>query len=282
MNDEDYELVIATNSDTDEEYEQVVPTQPCWSLFTIHLIRITKIITYIIFFVLFLKFTENVYSFNKNNFITMLFKTLWYTNEIIIFFNIVIIINEYLVDMNFFGRVSNFTTVNNVIKYISYITFYTSIILFVIVNLDGLVYLPKMPYYILLSYYGVEILSTFILLGIFLIMYKFGIGMNYTGLMISFWRQRIPFRTGASDKELEILKDYRVIKNENIIKIYDISCDKEMDGGQEECIICHTHYVNDDIIRYFECNHYYHKECCDEWLKISKTCPMCREVISFE
>jgi hypothetical protein len=54
------------------------------------------------------------------------------------------------------------------------------------------------------------------------------------------------------------------------------------DGTDEnDCDICKINYKKDDHIRKLKCNHYYHKNCIDEWLKRGtinnpNTCPICR------
>jgi hypothetical protein len=43
------------------------------------------------------------------------------------------------------------------------------------------------------------------------------------------------------------------------------------------CNICCEEYCNESNIRLLRCNHFYHKECIDEWLnKCSNLCPICR------
>ncbi|XP_076919585.1 putative RING-H2 finger protein ATL21A [Bidens hawaiensis] len=43
------------------------------------------------------------------------------------------------------------------------------------------------------------------------------------------------------------------------------------------CIICLSDYKPKESLRTIpECNHYFHAECIDEWLKLNATCPVCR------
>ncbi|KAI9115491.1 hypothetical protein K1719_013810 [Acacia pycnantha] len=43
------------------------------------------------------------------------------------------------------------------------------------------------------------------------------------------------------------------------------------------CAICLGEYVKNDTVRCVpECNHCFHVECLDEWLRLSATCPLCR------
>jgi hypothetical protein len=43
------------------------------------------------------------------------------------------------------------------------------------------------------------------------------------------------------------------------------------------CSICLEPYEDGVELRHLWCSHHFHKECVDEWLKLNKKCPMCRE-----
>ncbi|CAB4399373.1 hypothetical protein RhiirA1_406311 [Rhizophagus irregularis] len=43
------------------------------------------------------------------------------------------------------------------------------------------------------------------------------------------------------------------------------------------CSICLEPYEDGVELRRLWCSHHFHKECVDEWLKLNKKCPMCRE-----
>lgn len=49
---------------------------------------------------------------------------------------------------------------------------------------------------------------------------------------------------------------------------------------EKECSICLDSYMEDDIIIYLECGHYYHNECSKQWFKEGKACPLCRASFS--
>lgn len=43
------------------------------------------------------------------------------------------------------------------------------------------------------------------------------------------------------------------------------------------CPICLSEYQPKETLRTIpDCNHYFHAECIDEWLKMNATCPLCR------
>ncbi|WOL06270.1 E3 ubiquitin-protein ligase [Canna indica] len=51
-------------------------------------------------------------------------------------------------------------------------------------------------------------------------------------------------------------------------------------GKQEECVICRMAYKNrDELITLPSCQHQYHKDCINKWLKINKACPVCKEEV---
>lgn len=47
----------------------------------------------------------------------------------------------------------------------------------------------------------------------------------------------------------------------------------------EQCVICLENMNNNTTLLTLECSHIYHKECIDDWLNKSQTCPMCREKV---
>jgi len=281
----DYESVSTNDDDDDDdsndEDQQINTVQPAWIKIVMHIIKICKLITYLTFFILFIKFSWKVYSFDESNFMSNLLKVLWGFNTMIILFNMIIIMNEYMIDCDFFGRSSGFVVFNNAVKFLSYFTFFGSVAMFLLIIISPIPEEIYPAYLTILIYYCVEVGSIAVFLILFVVMCRIGIGINYMGLMISFMNN-VPVRTGAQDEELNQLKEYRLINKNDVITLYDFIEDKEISNCNEgECIICHTDYENNDTIRHFECNHYYHKDCCDEWLKISKTCPMCRKEIIF-
>lgn len=43
------------------------------------------------------------------------------------------------------------------------------------------------------------------------------------------------------------------------------------------CPICLSEYEPNETLRSIpECNHYFHADCIDEWLRMNATCPLCR------
>ena len=59
----------------------------------------------------------------------------------------------------------------------------------------------------------------------------------------------------------------------NVVKETTITV--KIDNLNEECSICLD--INEKTWIKTKCNHTYHEECFNEWLKINKSCPICRE-----
>ncbi|XP_013403340.1 RING finger protein 11 [Lingula anatina] len=55
----------------------------------------------------------------------------------------------------------------------------------------------------------------------------------------------------------------------------------EYDGSKKarECVICMGEFSIGDKLRYLPCMHIYHKDCIDDWLMRSFTCPSCMEPV---
>lgn len=45
------------------------------------------------------------------------------------------------------------------------------------------------------------------------------------------------------------------------------------------CVICMGEFIVGDSLRYLPCVHTYHKDCIDDWLMRSFTCPSCMEPV---
>jgi len=50
-------------------------------------------------------------------------------------------------------------------------------------------------------------------------------------------------------------------------------------GKQDECVICQDEYKNRERLITLPCRHYFHASCITKWLKIEKTCPICKDEV---
>lgn len=48
------------------------------------------------------------------------------------------------------------------------------------------------------------------------------------------------------------------------------------DRPSSECCCCQEQFGADKPIKRTSCQHYFHEECLEKWLKLAKTCPICR------
>ncbi|ORX89613.1 hypothetical protein K493DRAFT_155333, partial [Basidiobolus meristosporus CBS 931.73] len=45
------------------------------------------------------------------------------------------------------------------------------------------------------------------------------------------------------------------------------------------CCICLSEYEDGQKLRQLYCHHHFHIDCVDEWLKLNRTCPLCKRDI---
>lgn len=57
------------------------------------------------------------------------------------------------------------------------------------------------------------------------------------------------------------VKSYATVKGENL--------------EQEQCTVCRAEFEKKHSVKVLPCGHVYHPECIDQWLRISKKCPVC-------
>ncbi len=53
----------------------------------------------------------------------------------------------------------------------------------------------------------------------------------------------------------------------------------KLNESTNQCIICLSEFENGEKIRYLKCNHFFHKDCIDNWLQLQKKCPTCNQEI---
>jgi len=59
---------------------------------------------------------------------------------------------------------------------------------------------------------------------------------------------------------------------------------EDCDDSELKCLVCQCPYEDGDILRHLSstCNHTFHAECVDEWLKKKDRCPYCSTCIKAE
>ena len=75
-------------------------------------------------------------------------------------------------------------------------------------------------------------------------------------------------RGGASDEVINGLETQIFDENRDA---NDIESDE-----LQRCAICLSQFENGDELRILPCQHNFHTDCIDQWLRTNRTCPMCR------
>ena len=71
-------------------------------------------------------------------------------------------------------------------------------------------------------------------------------------------------RRGASSEE---------ITENSELRPFDAALFPDVEDAK--CVVCLGDYAEGDQLRYLRCNHHFHVECIDEWLKRQGSCPLC-------
>lgn len=137
---------------------------------------------------------------------------------------------------------------------------------------------PNAVYFYLFSYFFIIYLllraSYFVLCCILIFNLASVVFLNF--MFINYFRFDMDFLDINLDWEFEdIPTDSRI---EDLIKQTEIT------KYDNVCSICLNKFNNNDskIIMYYICSnqHYFHKKCINQWLKIKLDCPICRQKIS--
>ncbi|KAG8048194.1 hypothetical protein GUJ93_ZPchr0008g12660 [Zizania palustris] len=54
----------------------------------------------------------------------------------------------------------------------------------------------------------------------------------------------------------------------------------KQDGNMERCVICHVEFEEGELLVSLPCKHSYHSDCINQWLQLSKVCPLCSAEVS--
>ncbi|KAM0824997.1 hypothetical protein ACQ4PT_069852 [Festuca glaucescens] len=101
---------------------------------------------------------------------------------------------------------------------------------------------------------------------------------------------------GATQELIDALPTYKFKpkRNKNWVPDHASSSENPSEGGilgpgtkkerivsaeDAVCCICLTKYGDDDELRELPCNHLFHVQCVDKWLKINAVCPLCKTEI---
>lgn len=60
------------------------------------------------------------------------------------------------------------------------------------------------------------------------------------------------------------------------IKMREYSCKRYKN---DKCIICQFEFKENEQVKVLSCDHCFHNDCLDEWLKNEKKCPVCKKEV---
>jgi len=61
------------------------------------------------------------------------------------------------------------------------------------------------------------------------------------------------------------------------LPLYHYTSDiKHSEISQTSCVVCMCEFENRQRLRVLQCNHEFHSKCIDKWLKVNRSCPVCR------
>ena len=66
------------------------------------------------------------------------------------------------------------------------------------------------------------------------------------------------------------------VDDETIQKMVDQEL--HQDKLKEDCLICHDNFEKNNRAIVLSCNHFFHKECIQQWFTKSNKCPLCRNI----
>ncbi|MES1911951.1 MAG: hypothetical protein MHM6MM_004307 [Cercozoa sp. M6MM] len=84
---------------------------------------------------------------------------------------------------------------------------------------------------------------------------------------------------GATERSIEQLESRTFGDREGDIATEEDAEDDEEPQGQA-CSVCLSGFSVGDEVRVLPCEHEFHAACCDNWLRIRSTCPLCRRDIN--
>ncbi|CAN8069134.1 unnamed protein product [Agarophyton chilense] len=76
---------------------------------------------------------------------------------------------------------------------------------------------------------------------------------------------------GGSEAEIERLPTHSFEQ--------DSSAETGDGEQQEKCAICLGEYERGDHVKVLPCAHRFHAECVDQWLRVNRICPFCKQSI---
>ena len=189
------------------------------------------------------------------------------------------VMNEFVIEYDLCYEYRCARGIFNIPKYLNTLVSITFVSVFITILVlrtnQGSIY-----FNLIVAYTIIEYSLNLMLLAAGIIMMCCGVPILFPDIIIRSL-SIVPIRFGASDEELNSLPQYG-LDGDQLVPLDDKMEKMDVKNKEMLCIICRGSIKDADAIRVFKCKHFYHKECCDEWLKIKKICPMCRQEVTFK
>jgi len=102
-------------------------------------------------------------------------------------------------------------------------------------------------------------------------------------IIVTFLLTRNGYSPSIDDRNGGIFEQYGVFPSRQrgapadfINRLRTVEFADFLESYERECCICIAAFGDGDTIVATECEHVFHKQCCEEWLRNARTCPICR------
>lgn len=110
--------------------------------------------------------------------------------------------------------------------------------------------------------------------------FLFFLGVTWTTLGVMplllvpliFFGMRNGWFDGINGADADTIKNMETVPFDSSL----FSNDKGDDKPEPECCVCSETFGPEKEIKRTPCQHYFHEECLGKWLKVAKSCPLCR------
>jgi len=90
-------------------------------------------------------------------------------------------------------------------------------------------------------------------------------------------------RLGLNEEEIHSIAKYKLNRYEELNMIVTWSDSDGTDDFQTVCSVCIENIkINEWYKQLPKCEHYFHADCIDKWLRLRNSCPVCRQIIGSE
>jgi len=104
---------------------------------------------------------------------------------------------------------------------------------------------------------------------------------NRNAIRVVIVNQQEEVKEGLSEAEIQSIEKYKLSRMAELKMIITWTADYESsDDFQSVCAICiESIKINDWYKQLPNCEHYFHADCIDGWLRVRDSCPLCRQIV---